>query len=153
MPNKNTSDKTLDPCHTIHSGAQRGLRAPYRVGQNIFVKIWQWLRFGWAVVRLEQRGFFCNKILFSFSSDIDRRTDSRIRRKNTAQPRRESHPGPCEWELCKTSSCIVTSEAGELQGSCLTRCTAIDVQTMISRTLCSSWLTNISWIFFSKTKV
>ena len=31
--------------------------------------------------------------LFSFSSDKDRRTDSRIRRKNTAQPRRESNPG------------------------------------------------------------
>ena len=29
--------------------------------------------------------------LFSFSSDKDRRTDSRIRRKNTAQPRRESN--------------------------------------------------------------
>ena len=35
----------------------------------------------------------------------------------------------------------------------LTRRTAIDVQAMIGRTLCSSWLTNISWIFFSKTKV
>ena len=33
------------------------------------------------------------KNLFSFSSDKDRRTDSRIRRKNTAQPRRESHRG------------------------------------------------------------
>ena len=31
--------------------------------------------------------------LFSFSSDKDRRTDSRIRRKKTAQPRRESNPG------------------------------------------------------------
>ena len=30
--------------------------------------------------------------LFSFSSDKDRRTDSRIRRKNTAQSRRESNP-------------------------------------------------------------
>ena len=29
----------------------------------------------------------------------------------------------------------MTSEAGELQGSCLTRRTAIDVQTMIGRTL------------------
>ena len=36
-----------------------------------------------------------------------------------------------EWELCKITSCTVTSEAGELQGSCLTRRTAIDVQTMI----------------------
>ena len=35
--------------------------------------------------------------LFSFSSDKDRRTDSRIRRKNTAQPRRESNPGSCEF--------------------------------------------------------
>ena len=34
--------------------------------------------------------------LFSFSSDKDRKTDSRIRRKNTAQPRRESNPGSCE---------------------------------------------------------
>ena len=33
-----------------------------------------------------------HQILFSFSSDKDRRTDSRIRRKNTAQPRRESNP-------------------------------------------------------------
>ena len=32
------------------------------------------------------------QILFSFSTDKDRRTDSRIRRKNTAQPRRESNP-------------------------------------------------------------
>ena len=61
--------------------------------------------------------------------------------------------GSSQWELCKTTSCIVTSEAGELQGSCLTRRTAINVQTMISRTLCSSWLMNISWIFFSKTEV
>ena len=38
-----------------------------------------------------------NQILFSFSSDKDRRTDSRIRRKNTAQPRRESNPGSCEF--------------------------------------------------------
>ena len=38
-------------------------------------------------------------------------------------------------------------------GSCLTRRTAIDIQTMIGRTLCSFWLTNISWIFFSKTIV
>ena len=60
---------------------------------------------------------------------------------------------PAEWELCKITSCSVTSEAGELQGSCLTRHTAMDVQTMIGRTLCSSWLTNISWIFFSKTIV
>ena len=37
-----------------------------------------------------------NQILFSFSSDNDRRTDSRIRRKITAQPRRESNPGSCE---------------------------------------------------------
>ena len=37
------------------------------------------------------------QILFSFSSDKDRRTDSRIRRKNTAQPRRESNPGSCEF--------------------------------------------------------
>ena len=58
-----------------------------------------------------------------------------------------------QWELCKIASCTVTSEAGELQGSCLTRRTAIDVQTMVGRTLCSSWLTNNSWIFFSKTKV
>ena len=56
----------------------------------------------------------------------------------------------CKWELCKITSCSVTSEAGELQGSCLTRRTAIDVQTMIGRTLCSSWLTNISWIFLFK---
>ena len=33
-----------------------------------------------------------DRILFSFSSDKDRRTDSRIRRKNTAQPRRWSNP-------------------------------------------------------------
>ena len=32
------------------------------------------------------------QILFSFSTDKDRRTDSRVRRKNTAQPRRESNP-------------------------------------------------------------
>ena len=38
-----------------------------------------------------------NQILFSFSSDKDRRTDSRIRRKDTAQPRRESNPGSCEF--------------------------------------------------------
>ena len=38
-----------------------------------------------------------NQILFSFSSDKDRRTDSRIRRKNTAQPRQESNPGSCEF--------------------------------------------------------
>ena len=36
------------------------------------------------------------QILFSFSSDKDRRTDSRIRRKNTTQPCRESNPGSCE---------------------------------------------------------
>ena len=54
-------------------------------------------------------------------------------------------------KLCKITSCSVTSEAGELQGSCLTSRTAIDVQTMFGRTLCSSWLTNISWVFFSKT--
>ena len=36
------------------------------------------------------------QILFSFNSDKDRRTDSWIRRKNTAQPRRESNPGSCE---------------------------------------------------------
>ena len=44
-----------------------------------------------------------NKFLLSFSSDKDRRTDSRIRRKNTAQPRRESNPGSCEWDVCKES--------------------------------------------------
>ena len=32
-----------------------------------------------------------------FSSDKDRRTDSRIGRKITAQPRRESNPGSCEF--------------------------------------------------------
>ena len=43
-----------------------------------------------------QNYFYCidnisqDQILFSFSTDKDRRTDSRIRRKNTAQPRRES---------------------------------------------------------------
>ena len=37
------------------------------------------------------------QILFSFSTDKDRRTDSRIRRKNTAQPRRESNPRSCEF--------------------------------------------------------
>ena len=37
-------------------------------------------------------------ILFSFSSDKDRRTDGRIRRKNTAQPRRESNRGSCEFD-------------------------------------------------------
>ena len=42
-------------------------------------------------------GIIPNQILFSFSSDKDRRTDSRIRRKNTAQPRRESNPGSCEF--------------------------------------------------------
>ena len=62
-------------------------------------------------------------------------------------------PTEVQWELCKITSCSVTSEAVELQGSCLTRRTAIDVQTMIGRTLCSSWLMNISWIFFSKTIV
>ena len=40
---------------------------------------------------------FTYQILFSFSSDKDRRTDSRIRRKNTAQPRRESNSGSCEF--------------------------------------------------------
>ena len=42
---------------------------------------------------------FISNQLFSFSSDKDRRTDSRIRRKKktkTAQPRRESNPGSCE---------------------------------------------------------
>ena len=34
-------------------------------------------------------GIIPNQILFSFSSEKDRRTDSRTRRKNTAQPRRE----------------------------------------------------------------
>ena len=34
-------------------------------------------------------GIIPNQILFSFSSDKDRRTDSRIRRKNTVQPRQE----------------------------------------------------------------
>ena len=38
-----------------------------------------------------------NQILFSFSSDKDRRIDSRIRRKNAAQPRQESNPGSCEF--------------------------------------------------------
>ena len=42
-------------------------------------------------------GIIPSQILFSFSSDKDRRTDSRIRRKNTAQPRRESNPGSCEF--------------------------------------------------------
>ena len=42
-------------------------------------------------------GIIPNQILFSFSSDKDRRTDSRIRRKNTAQSRRESNPGSCEF--------------------------------------------------------
>ena len=37
------------------------------------------------------------QILFSFSSDKERRTDSRIRRENTAQPHRESNPGFCEF--------------------------------------------------------
>ena len=38
------------------------------------------------------------QILFSFSSNLDkdRRTDSRIRRKNTAQPRQGSNPGSCK---------------------------------------------------------
>ena len=43
-------------------------------------------------------------ILFSFSSDKDRTTDSRIRRKNTAQPRRESNPGSCEFDPSYLSS-------------------------------------------------
>ena len=42
-------------------------------------------------------GIIPNQSLFSFSSDKDRRADSRIRRKNTAQPRRESNPGSGEW--------------------------------------------------------
>ena len=47
-------------------------------------------------LKLALIGIIPNQILFSFSSDKDRRTDSRIRRKNTAQPRRESNPGSCE---------------------------------------------------------
>ena len=46
-----------------------------------------------------------HQILFSFSSDKDRRTDSRIRQKNTAQPLRESNPGSCECQffyLCRS---------------------------------------------------
>ena len=38
-----------------------------------------------------------NQIVFSFSFDKGRRTDSRIRRKNTMQPRREANPGSCEF--------------------------------------------------------
>ena len=33
----------------------------------------------------------------AFSSDMKRRTDSRMRRKNSAQPRRGSNPGSCEF--------------------------------------------------------
>ena len=41
-------------------------------------------------------GIIPNQILFSFSSDKARRTDSWIRRKNTVQPCRESNPGSCD---------------------------------------------------------
>ena len=44
------------------------------------------------------------QIIFSFSSDKDRRTDSRIRRKNTAQPRLESNPESCEFQSHAFSS-------------------------------------------------
>ena len=55
------------------------------------------LREGKNVRKLTLVGIVPNQILFSFSSDKDRRTDNRIRRKNTAQPRRESNPGSCEF--------------------------------------------------------
>ena len=42
-------------------------------------------------------GSFLYQNLFSFSTDKDRRTDSRIRRKNTAQPRWESNPRSCDF--------------------------------------------------------
>ena len=42
--------------------------------------------------KLARVGIIPNQNLFSFSSDKDRRTDCRIRRKYTAQPRRESNP-------------------------------------------------------------
>ena len=45
----------------------------------------------WANIEKRHQINTKNQILFSFSSDKDRRTDSRIRRKNTAQPRRESN--------------------------------------------------------------
>ena len=45
-------------------------------------------------------------ILFSFSSDKDRRTDSRIRRKNTAQLRRNRTQGLANTEL----RCIFSSD-------------------------------------------
>ena len=44
---------------------------------------------------------YSNQILFSFSSDKDRKTDSRIRRKNTAQPRND----PDKSEFTKDSYC------------------------------------------------
>ena len=54
------------------------------------------------------------QILFSFSTDKDRRTDSRIRRKNTAQPRRESNPRSCEF-----LSHALTTELRSHNGNCV----------------------------------
>ena len=56
-------------------------------------------------------------------------------------------------EMGAMQNYVMLCDVRSWRASGLTRRTAIDVQTMIGRTLCSSWLTNISWIFFSKTMV
>ena len=59
---------------------------------------------------IRKLGIIPNQMPFSFTSGIDRRTDSRIRRKNTAQPRQESNPGFCEGAaLCFSSDPAVSS--------------------------------------------
>ena len=59
----------------------------------------KWLQAGVAMhhQKLLFEKYFKVNQLFSFSSAKDRRADSRIRQKKTAQPRRESNPGSCEF--------------------------------------------------------
>ena len=72
-----------------------------------------------------------NQILFSFSSDKDRRTDNRIRRKNTAQPRRESNPGSCEFQ-----SHALTTELRSHNGNCVW---ILDFHQAVSSFYTTSW--------------
>ena len=63
------------------------------------------LIFGTFVNRTKLRKLLVfGQILCSFSFDKVRRTDSRIRRKNTAQPRRESNPGSCARSVANHSA-------------------------------------------------